>query len=148
MPAMGSSNPYPPFSPEDSSRIRTTVDLPPPPTEGPPIYSPHLACDELRLISTVHLDQNHPAAAFFSAMTASALSANPLTSTPHEGAEQSSGGRKLKVFIKNGGERLNSQRTGPLFVRLGRGGVVEGRIEVGKVDHATGLEVSVSASGQ
>lgn len=39
---------------------------------------------------------------------------------------------------------MNDNGTGPIFIRLGRGGVVEGRIDVGKVDHVIGLEASVS----
>ena len=123
---------------------QATLELPGAPADALPSYSPHLARDELRLISTVHLDQNHPAAAFFSAMTASAITANPLASPPPATDEQSTGGKKLKLTLTSGGETV--QGSGRLFVRMGRAGVVEGKIHVGKVDHATGLEVSVSPS--
>ena len=39
---------------------------------------------------------------------------------------------------------MDDAGTGPIFVRLGRGGTVEGRIDVGKVTYGLGLEVSVS----
>lgn len=120
------------------------LELPPPPANALPAYTPHLAHDELRLISSVHLDQNHPAAAFFSAMTGSVNRANQAENDGLQTEEMTTGGKKLRVVITRGGRRLNENGTGPLFVRLGRGGIVEGRVEVGKVDHAISLEASVS----
>ena len=117
------------------------LQLPPVSLDELPAYSPHLARDELRLISTVHLDQNHPSAAFFSMMTASAISANPLASPPPMTDEQTTGGKKMRVTITCGAERTDN---GPMFIRIGRGGVIEGKIQLGKVDHGTSLEVSVS----
>lgn len=141
----------PPPTPPDSDELhlddtQALLDLPPPP-EMPPNYCAHLGRDELRLISTVHLEENHPAAAFFSQMISSALSPAQDTVGTQETdvPEQSTGGKKLKVTLTTGGQRVNSNGTGPLFIRLGRGGRVEGRIEVGKVDHVTALEVAVSA---
>ena len=127
---------------DPSQSANVPLELPAPPADALPSYTPHLAADELRLISTVHLDQNHPAASFFSAMAASAITANPLAEPPPAADEQSTGGKKLKLTITSGGELMNG--TGRVYVRLGRGGVVEGKVYVGKVDHATGLEVSVS----
>lgn len=120
------------------------LELPPPPANALPAYTPHLAHDELRLISSVHLDQNHPAAAFFSAMTSSVNRANGSAEDESQAEEMTTGGKKLKITLTRGGRRLNENGTGPIFVRLGRSGIVEGRVDVGKVDHATGLEVSVS----
>lgn len=125
--------------------MRLPLDLPPPP-EQPPGYSAHLAENELRLISTVHLEENHPAAAFFSQMTSTALSpVQPAAVLPPvDPVEQETGGKKLKLTLTSGGERVNPNGTGPLFIRMNRHGKITGRIDVGKVDHVTGLEVSVS----
>jgi hypothetical protein len=41
---------------------------------------------------------------------------------------------------------MNANGTGPLFIRLPRGGDIAGRIEVGKADHGTQLEISVRLS--
>jgi hypothetical protein len=38
---------------------------------------------------------------------------------------------------------MNTNGTGPVFIRLPRGGDLAGRIEIGKADHAIQLEVSV-----
>ncbi|ORX33832.1 hypothetical protein BD324DRAFT_638806 [Kockovaella imperatae] len=136
-----SASPSLPPSQLDPLTPAHALELPAPPADALPSYSAHLARDELRLISTVHLDQNHPAAAFFSAMTASAITANPLASPPPATDELETGGKKLKVTISCGGESMNG--SGRVFVRMGRGGVVEGKIHVGRVDHATGLEISI-----
>jgi len=150
MPIRTSTPPTPPDS--DASHtdltgidMRLPLDLPPPP-EQPPGYSAHLAQDELRLISTVHLEENHPAAAFFSQMTSTALSpVQPAASLPTENpVEQETGGKKLKLTLTSVGERVNPNGTGPLFIRMTRAGKIQGRIDVGKVDHVTHLEVSVS----
>jgi hypothetical protein len=124
-----------------------TVDLPPPPPNALPAYSAHLANDELRLISTVHLDQNHPAAAFFAALTASSIHATaeaPSDPQLDQTTELSTGGKKLKLALSRGGYRASSNATGPVYVKIGRRGVIEGRIEVGKIDHGTTLEIAVS----
>lgn len=147
---------YRPPTPADSEssepqiELDTTqaiLDLPAPP-ELPPGYSAHLAEDELRLISTVHLDQNHPAAAFFSQMTSTALSpiqaTGDLPGSTEQSVEQTTGGKKLKLILTSSAERTNTNGTGPLFIRMKRGGAIEGRLEIGKADHITGLEVAVS----
>jgi hypothetical protein len=124
-----------------------TVDLPPPPPNALPAYSAHLANDELRLISTVHLDQNHPAAAFFAALTASSIHATaeaPSDPQLDQTTELSTGGKKLKLTLSRGGYRASSNANGPVYVKVGRRGVIEGRIEVGKIDHGTTLEIAVS----
>lgn len=149
-----SSLPTPPdeSTPPDSAEFQQLddtqipLDLPPPP-ELPPHYCAHLGEDELRLISTVHLEENHPAAAFFSQMISSALSPmqDAAGAQNTDVPEQMTGGKKLRVTLTTGGQRVNQNGTGPLFIRLGRGGKVEGRIEVGKVDHVTALEVAVGA---
>ena len=140
-----------PPTPPDSEEMQHFDDTQmllnlPTPIEMPPNYNAHLGQDELRLISTVHLEENHPAAAFFSQMISSALS--PVNDTvglqETDVPEQTAGGKKLKMTLTTGGQRVNPNGTGPLFVRLGRGGKIEGRIEVGKVDHVTALEVAVS----
>lgn len=126
-----------------------SLGLPTPPTETPPEYSPHLARDELRLISTVHLDENHPAAVMFSSMASTAMMTSAVRALHPEPTRLSdgnlcvTGNKKLKVSITRGGERYNNG-TGPTFIRLGRKGVVEGSIHLGKVDHVTGLDISVS----
>lgn len=138
-------NPPPPEVPNGITTFsQLPIELPPPPANALPAYNAHLAHDELRLISSVHLDQNHPAAAFFSAMTSSVNRGGGSSSEGAQTEEMTTGGKKLKVTITRGGRRLNENGTGPIFVRLGRGGTVEGRIDVGKVDYATALEVSVS----
>lgn len=126
-----------------------TVDLPPPPPNALPAYSAHLANDELRLISTVHLDQNHPAAAFFAALTASSIHATaepPSDPQLDQTTELSTGGKKLKLTLSRGGYRASSNASGPVYVKVGRRGVIEGRIEVGKIDHGTTLELAVSCT--
>ncbi|WRT67422.1 uncharacterized protein IL334_004393 [Kwoniella shivajii] len=133
------------------------IDLPIP-TSEPPIYSPSLGRDELRLISTVHLSSDHPAAAYFNAIAQSP----PPPAGPPIGAatvinairgigsgsgtgtiNTSTGGKKLKMTITRGGIRMNANGTGPLYIRLPREGWVEGTVEVGKVDRAIGLEISI-----
>ncbi|WWD01089.1 hypothetical protein V866_008027 [Kwoniella sp. B9012] len=121
------------------------VDLPIP-TSEPPIYSPSLGRDELRLISTVHLSADHPASAYFNAIAQSPPpSAGPSSSTIVAGGDSdiSTGGKKLKLILTRGGRRLNANGTGPLYIKLGREDWVEGRIEIGKVDRAVGLEVAI-----
>ncbi|OCF36382.1 hypothetical protein I316_01629 [Kwoniella heveanensis BCC8398] len=138
-----------------------TLDLPRPAAE-PPMYSPSLGRDELRLISTVHLASDHPAAAFFNAIASSPTdeTGTPITrsqgqttvgQTSAAAAENgeavpsvtATGGKKLKITITKGGHRTNANGTGPLYIRLARGESVEGTVEVGKVDHAVGLEVAI-----
>ncbi|WVQ98993.1 hypothetical protein IAU59_006125 [Kwoniella sp. CBS 9459] len=138
-----------------------TLDLPRPITE-PPMYSPSLGRDELRLISTVHLASDHPAAAFFNAIASSPTDETETPITRSQGQAQSdsqvpagtengeagpsitaTGGKKLKITITKGGHRTNANGTGPLYIRLARGETVEGTVEVGKVDHAVGLDVAI-----
>lgn len=38
---------------------------------------------------------------------------------------------------------MNGNGVGPIFIRLPRGGEIAGRVEVGKVDHATRLEIAI-----
>lgn len=148
---------YRPPSPPDSDDSGPAIEMDstqvildlPPPAELPPGYSAHLAEDELRLISTVHLDQNHPAASFFSQMTSNALSPLQANSGLPGGSgsgptEQSTGSKKLKLTLTTGAERTNISGSGPMFIRMNRGGKIEGRLELGKVDHVTGLDVAVS----
>ncbi|WVW82768.1 hypothetical protein I302_104779 [Kwoniella bestiolae CBS 10118] len=123
------------------------IDLPIP-TSEPPIYSPSLGRDELRLISTVHLSADHPASAYFNAIAQSPPPpAGPSSSNWLRGGEAntntSTGGKKLKLTLTKGGRRMNANGTGPLYIKLGREGWVDGRIEVGKVDRAVGLEVAI-----
>ncbi|KAK6903239.1 hypothetical protein I203_108504 [Kwoniella mangroviensis CBS 8507] len=121
------------------------VDLPIP-TSEPPIYSPSLGRDELRLISTVHLSADHPASAYFNAIAQSPPPpAGPSSSSNVAGGDSdiSTGGKKLKLTLTRGGRRMNANGTGPLYIKLGREDWVEGRIEVGKVDRAVGLEVAI-----
>lgn len=118
------------------------MELPRPPANALPAYSPHLLRDELRLISAVHLDQTHPAAAFFNHIATNFQA--PGGTQREQLGEMSTGSKKLKLVMTRGAERMNINGTGPMFLRLPRGGDIAGRIEVGKVDHATQLEVSVS----
>jgi len=60
-----------------------------------------------------------------------------------DGREEITGGKKLKINIKRGALRMNGNGMGPLLIRMGREGWIEGTVEVGKVDGAVGLEVSV-----
>lgn len=120
------------------------LELPAPPASELPSYSAHLAHDELRLISTVHLDQNHPAAAFFGALTNAMTSGMSRAREVDQEAPITTGNKKLRVTLLRGAERMNSNGTGPIYARMGRGGTVSGRVSVGKVDHATRLEISVS----
>jgi hypothetical protein len=131
---------------------RTTFDLPPPLATLLPAYSPHLAKDERRLISTIHLEQNHPSAAAFSAVASSVHAAPepPMDSQAELPDEWAAGTNMLHVTLTRGACQSNPNGTGPMSVKLGRKGVIEGRIEVGKVDHGTALEVMVNrdSSGQ
>ncbi|WWD16181.1 hypothetical protein CI109_100606 [Kwoniella shandongensis] len=113
-----------------------------PPTALPPAYSSDLAHDELRLISSVHLSSDHPASAFFNAITSPPPASDPLPGNA-EPANLTTGKKKMKLTLTKGGERTNSNGTGPLFIRVGRAGLIEGTIEVGNVEHATELEVSI-----
>lgn len=129
------------------AQMEATIDLPAPPPNSLPAYSAHLGPQELRLISTVHLDETHPAASFFAALANASVSAGPVPPVDpqrEQPEEYSTGGKKMKVFINKGGVRMNQTHTGPLYIKVGRGGRIEGRIEVGKVDMATSLEVAVS----
>ena len=141
LPILPRPDPVEEAEPEGFSQA--AIELPPPPANALPAYSAHLAHDELRLISSVHLDQNHPAAAFFSAIATSVTRGEPGSQGTQD-AEVTTGTKKLRLTLTRGGQRMNAHGgTGPVFVRLGRGGVIEGRIDVGKVDHAVGLEVAV-----
>ena len=128
-------------TPDQQILLQLPVEVPRPPANALPAYSPHLLRDELRLISAVHLDRNHPAAAFFNHVANSYNSSGGIQRDQTE--EMTTGSKKLKVTMTRGAERMNSNGTGPIFIRLPRGGDLAGRIEVGKADHATQLEVSV-----
>lgn len=119
----------------------------PPPISLLPAYSAHLAPEEIRLISTVHQDESHPSQAFFTALANSLVHAMPTPADDpqrEQPGELQTGGRKMRLVLTRGGIRMNQNQTGPMYVKLGRGGRIEGRIEVGRVDYATSLEVSVS----
>lgn len=131
-------------SPIDSQPLPSTflpLEMPRPPANALPAYSPHLLRDELRLISAVHLDQTHPAAAFFNHIATSFTS--PGGTQREQPRALTTGGKKLKLTLTKGAEKMNNNGTGPIFIRLPRGGEVSGKIEVGKVDHATKLEVAI-----
>jgi hypothetical protein len=133
-------------TPNQNILLQLPVEIPRPPANALPAYSPHLLRDELRLISAVHLDRTHPAAAFFNHI---ATNFNASGGTQRDQTEEmSTGSKKLKLVLTRGAERMNSNGTGPMFIRLPRGGDLAGRIEVGKTDHATQLEVSVGRSGE
>lgn len=139
----GPERPHTP-SPTDTQPLPSsfmTLELPRPPPNALPAYSPHLLRDELRLISAVHLDQTHPAAAFFNHIATSFTS--PGGAQREQLRALTTGGKKLKVTLTKGAEKMNNNGTGPIFIRLPRGGEVSGKIEVGKVDHATKLEVAI-----
>lgn len=122
---------------------------PSPAANALPAYSPHLANDELSLISTVRRDLNHPSAAFFSALASSFVHSTaepPTDPQPDQPVEWSTGGKKLRVTFTRGGYRMNANGTPPVYVKVGRRGVIEGRVEVGKVDHGTTLELAVSCT--
>lgn len=111
-----------------------------------PPYNPHLAPQEIRLISTVHLDQAHPSQTFFTALANSLVHAAPVPQDDpqrEQPQEYTTGGKKMKLSLTKGGYRMNQNATGPLYVKVGRGGRIEGRVEVGKVDYASSVEVSV-----
>jgi len=131
-------------TPDQQTLLQLPVEVPRPPANALPAYSPHLLRDELRLISAVHLDRNHPAAAFFNHVANSYNAQGGIQRDQTE--EMTTGSKKLKVTMTRGAERMNTNGTGPIFIRLPRGGDLAGRIEVGKADHATQLEVSVCAS--
>lgn len=118
------------------------IDLPAPPANALPAYSAHLGRDELRLISSVHMDQTHPAAAYFSHI-AHAVNLGFGAQAEQE-REIITGGKKLKLVLTKGAERLNDNAAGPVFIRLPREGIIEGRLEIGKVEYATRLDVAVS----
>jgi hypothetical protein len=133
-------------TPEQQGLLQLPVEVPRPPANALPAYSPHLLRDELRLISAVHLDRTHPAAAFFNHI---ANSYNASGGTQRQQTEEmSTGSKKLKLTMTRGAERMNANGTGPMFIRLPRGGDLAGRVEVGKADHATQLEVSVRLSAE
>ena len=138
-----------PVSPTDvvtSSSGSPVVQLPPeppppPPASDLPTYSAHLHRDELRLISSAHLDENHPAAAYFNEVALRHI--NP-PSSPQQSASIVTGSKKLRLILTRGGRRTNMNGTGPVSIRLRRDGVVEGRIEVGSgVEHGVKLEISL-----
>jgi hypothetical protein len=145
----GEDNPSTDLPPESLLPLSSPIfQSLPHPTNGLPAYSAHLAHDELRIISTVHLDQNHPSAAFFSALASSSVHAStdaPPDPQAEQPGEWTTGGKKLRLSLTRGGQRMTGNESGPVYVKVGRSGVIEGRIEVGKVDHATSLEVAVSA---
>ena len=141
----GGSERRPPSPSSSSSNgplpLMLPVEVPPPPANALPAYSPHLLRDELRLISAVHLDQTHPAAAFFNNLATNFTA--PGGTQRVQPAPITTGGKKLKVTLTKGAERVNDNGTGPVFIRLPRGGEISGRVEVGKVDHATRLEIAI-----
>lgn len=134
----------------------------------PPVYSPEVRTDELMLVSTAHLSPDHPASAFFNAISLNpslfdgeeAASPVPLpipSQTPDATGESNqvtgersgvmTGGKKLNLTITStNARRLNANNTGPLFIKIGRAGIVRGSIAVKGIDHAVGLEVAVSLS--
>ncbi|WWC89850.1 uncharacterized protein L201_004778 [Kwoniella dendrophila CBS 6074] len=134
------------------------IDLPIP-TSDPPIYSPSLGRDELRLISSVHLSADHPASAYFNEIAQSPPPpSGPIPSSSLANLENnnnsdnsntissmntSAGNKKLRVNITRGAKRLNLNGTGPLYIKLAREEWVEGIINVGKVDRAVTLEVAI-----
>lgn len=128
-------------TPNQHNLLQLPIEVPRPPANALPAYSPHLLRDELRLISAVHLDQTHPAAAFFNHIANSYNASGGTQRVQTE--EMTTGSKKLKLTMTRGAERMNANGTGPIFIRLPRGGDLAGRIEVGKADHATQLEVSV-----
>lgn len=130
-----------------NGEIAATIDLPAPPPNALPAYTAHLGPQELRLISTVHLDESHPAASFFAALANNSVSAGPVPPVDpqrEQPSEYSTGGKKMKVYVNRGGMRMNQANTGPLYIKVGRGGRIEGRVEIGKADYGTNLEVAVS----
>lgn len=133
-------------TPDQDILLQLPVEIPRPPANALPAYSPHLRRDELRLISAVHLDQTHPAAAFFNHIASNFNASGGMQRDQTE--EMLTGSKKLKLVLTRGAERMNANGTGPIFIRLPRGGDLAGRIEVGKTDHATQLEVSVSESNE
>ncbi|WWC60810.1 uncharacterized protein I303_103386 [Kwoniella dejecticola CBS 10117] len=122
------------------------IDLPIPSFE-PPIYSPSLGRDELRLISAIHLSADHPASAYFNAIAQSPPPpAGPLPSLANGAGsptDVSTGNKKLRLTITRGGRRMNVNGTGPLYIKAGREDWIEGRIDVGKVDRAVVLEIAI-----
>lgn len=136
----------PPIS-ADQPHIPATIDLPAPPINSLPAYSATLQNDELRLISTVHLDPTHPSASFFSALTNSQVTSGPIAPADPQVEHDvtcETGGKKLRLKIIKGGRRTNGNGTGPIYIKMKRGGTIEGTLELGKVDHAVALEVAVS----
>ena len=113
----------------------------PPHTSDPPIYSPHLAENETRLSSNVHMDRTHLSAQAFTQLHAELNLPPP---PPPETRTHQTGSKKMQIFLTRGAERLNENGTGPLFIRVGRQGKIEGRIECGKTDKITSVEVAVS----
>ncbi|RSH85374.1 hypothetical protein EHS25_004770 [Saitozyma podzolica] len=145
------SLPSPPEEPTASTLLPSSAPAPygrppSPAANALPAYSAHLANDELSLISTVRRDLNHPSAAFFSSLASSFVHATAEPSPnaqPDEPVEWSTGGKKLRVTFTRGGHGINANGAGQVYVKVGRRGVIEGRVEVGKVDHRTTLEVTV-----
>ncbi|RXK42017.1 hypothetical protein M231_00738 [Tremella mesenterica] len=111
-----------------------------------PVYSPHLHQDETRLFSTSHLDQTHPSALAFSH---SLTSLNPPLNIPPPHPTISTGSKRLRVHLTRSAQRSNSNGTGPVLIKMGRGGVIEGKVEVGKgVEYGTKLEVIIVGTVQ
>ncbi|OXG21708.1 hypothetical protein C366_01391 [Cryptococcus neoformans Tu401-1] len=131
----------------------------------PPAYSPEVRRDELMLVSTAHLSPDHPASAFFNAIslnpslfggeeTAGPVPLRIPSQTPDATGEINqvtnerpglmTGGKKLNLTITStNARRLNANNTGPLFLKLGRAEVVKGCIVVKGIDHAIGLEIAI-----
>ncbi|KAK4689759.1 hypothetical protein P7C73_g334, partial [Tremellales sp. Uapishka_1] len=139
------SLPLPRLSPtlESESSIGTSYNPAIPLELGPspvpatlPAYSANLARDELRLISTVHLADSHPASGFFNAST-------PSVPRVSEECCITTGGKRLKLTLTRGACRVNANGTGPIFIKLGRGDRVEGIVEVGKGEGGIGLDVVI-----
>ncbi|KAL7424208.1 hypothetical protein Q5752_001794 [Cryptotrichosporon argae] len=134
-------------------RISRRATLAPANASELPAYSVDLARNELRLISTVHVLDSHPAAAFINAQRAlheaeadgeaGADAAGRDTrrdAGPDEAVEM--GSKKLRVTLTRGGVRPNANGTGPVSIRLKRGGSVEGHVTVG-MDRCVSLEVAI-----
>lgn len=134
----------------------------------PPTYSQEVGRDELMLVSTAHLSPDHPASAFFNAISLipslsegeEVAGPTPLRIPPQapdaaghsnqvicERSGMMIGSKKLNLTItSNNARRLNANGTGPLFIKIGRAGVIKGSVVVKGIDHAVGLDIKVSLS--
>ncbi|ORY29960.1 hypothetical protein BCR39DRAFT_530320 [Naematelia encephala] len=130
-------------SPPYLEPLEMPLEFPAPLQSELPVYSANLAADETRLISTVHLDESHPGASFFTALNRGIITSSQPPVEPSTHAPIQTGSKKLSLTLTMSTERLNSNGTGPIFVRLPRLGKVEGTVTVGNVDYGTRLEVSI-----